>query len=119
MLRPNVSGQSSQPIKLAAVSIRLHLVRDEFLSVWKSRVTCPGARGRQGALQTLELPAGPSKGSHIILQTDNLSRQRIPVPDHATLRIGTRNSILRLVATHKGVDRHDVLATFWNAFLTA
>ena len=52
------------------------------------------------------------EGSHIILQTDKPSPQRIPVPDHSALRIGTLNSILRLVATHKGVDKHDVLATF-------
>jgi hypothetical protein len=37
---------------------------------------------------------------------------RLPVPDHSALRIGTLNSILRLVATHKGVDKQDVLATF-------
>jgi len=49
------------------------------------------------------------EGSHIILQTDHPSRQRIPVPDHGFLRIGTLNSILRLVATHKGVDKQDVL----------
>ena len=52
------------------------------------------------------------EGSHIILQTDKPSPQRIPVPDHTALRIGTLNSILRLVATHKGVDKQDVLATF-------
>ena len=39
------------------------------------------------------------EGSHIILQTDKPSPQRIPVPDHGALRIGTLNSILRLVAT--------------------
>jgi hypothetical protein len=37
---------------------------------------------------------------------------RLPVPDHSALRIGTLNSILRLVATHKGVDKQDVLASF-------
>ncbi len=52
------------------------------------------------------------EGSHIILQTDKPSPQRIPIPDHTALRIGTLNSILRLVATHKGVDKQDVLATF-------
>jgi len=52
------------------------------------------------------------EGSHIILETDNPSHQRIPVPDHSALRIGTLNCILRLVAAHKGVDKQDVLATF-------
>jgi predicted RNA binding protein YcfA (HicA-like mRNA interferase family) len=49
-------------------------------------------------------------GSHIILQTDHPSRQRIPVPDHRTLRLGTLNSILRMVSLHKGVKRDDILA---------
>ena len=52
------------------------------------------------------------EGSHIILQTDTPSRQRIPVPDHNPVRIGTLNSILRLVAMHKGVDKQDILASF-------
>ena len=52
------------------------------------------------------------EGSHIILQTDKPFPQRLPVPDHSALRIGTLNSILRLVATHKGVDKQDVIATF-------
>jgi predicted RNA binding protein YcfA (HicA-like mRNA interferase family) len=41
-------------------------------------------------------------GSHIILQTETPSHQRIPVPDHSPIRIGTLNNILRLVADHKG-----------------
>ena len=49
-------------------------------------------------------------GSHIILQTDQPSHQRIPVPDHRVLRLGTLNSILRLVSSHKGVKRDDILA---------
>jgi predicted RNA binding protein YcfA (HicA-like mRNA interferase family) len=48
-------------------------------------------------------------GSHMILQTDTPGHQRIPVPDHKTLRVGTLNNILRLVATHKGVAREDIL----------
>jgi hypothetical protein len=31
------------------------------------------------------------------------------VPDHAALRIGTLNSILRVVAKHKGVSKNDIL----------
>jgi hypothetical protein len=34
------------------------------------------------------------------------------VPDHNPVRIGALNSILRLVATHKGVDKQTVLASF-------
>jgi predicted RNA binding protein YcfA (HicA-like mRNA interferase family) len=49
------------------------------------------------------------EGSHIILQTETPSRQRIPVPDHDSLRLGTLNSILRLIATHKGVQKEAIL----------
>ena len=48
-------------------------------------------------------------GSHIILETDSPGHQRIPVPNHAFLRIGTLNSILRLVSAHKGVARDEIL----------
>jgi predicted RNA binding protein YcfA (HicA-like mRNA interferase family) len=49
------------------------------------------------------------EGSHIFLQTEKPSHQRIPVFDHSPLRIGTLNAILRLVARHKGVDREAIL----------
>jgi predicted RNA binding protein YcfA (HicA-like mRNA interferase family) len=49
------------------------------------------------------------EGSHIILQTDHPSHQRIPVPDHPALRIGTLNAILRIVSAHKGVSKEDIL----------
>ena len=48
-------------------------------------------------------------GSHIILDTESPGHQRIPVPNHAALRIGTLNSILRLVSGHKGVSKEDIL----------
>ena len=48
-------------------------------------------------------------GSHVILETDQPSHQRLAVPDHKTLRIGTLNALLRLVAEHKGVRREDLL----------
>lgn len=50
-------------------------------------------------------------GSHIILQTEVPAHQRIPIPAHKTLRIGTLNAILRLIANHKGVSREAVLAS--------
>ena len=49
-------------------------------------------------------------GSHVILQTDIPTHQRLPVPEHDSLRVGTLNSILRLVANHKAVSREDILA---------
>jgi predicted RNA binding protein YcfA (HicA-like mRNA interferase family) len=49
------------------------------------------------------------EGSHIILQTDSPSHQRIPAPDHNAVRAGTLDSILRLIAAHKGVEREEIL----------
>ena len=49
------------------------------------------------------------EGSHVILQTETPGHQRMSVPNHTPLRIGTLNAILRAVATHKGVDRQALL----------
>ena len=49
------------------------------------------------------------EGSHIILDTEESSHQRIPVPDHNPIRIGTLNTILRLISRHKGVERDEIL----------
>ena len=48
-------------------------------------------------------------GSHVVLETDAPSHQRIVVPAHRNLRVGTLNAILRSVATHKAVSKGDVL----------
>jgi predicted RNA binding protein YcfA (HicA-like mRNA interferase family) len=48
-------------------------------------------------------------GSHIIVQTNMPSHQRLSVPDHRFLRIGTLNAILRTVADHKGVLKEAIL----------
>ena len=50
-------------------------------------------------------------GSHIILETEEPSHQRIAIPAHKALRIGTLNTILRSVADHKGVSRGAILET--------
>ena len=50
-------------------------------------------------------------GSHIILQTESPRHQRLPIPAHKTLKVGTLNAILRLVAEHKGVSRDVLLAS--------
>ena len=42
-------------------------------------------------------------GSHVVLETDTPSHQRIVVPAHKNLRDGTLNAILRIVAMHKSV----------------
>jgi predicted RNA binding protein YcfA (HicA-like mRNA interferase family) len=49
------------------------------------------------------------EGSHIILQTTSPEHQRISIPDHNPLRVGTLNTILRLVAAHKGIEREEIL----------
>lgn len=48
------------------------------------------------------------EGSHVILQTESPGHQRLAVPNHNPLRVGTLNSIVRAVATHKRVDRQVV-----------
>jgi predicted RNA binding protein YcfA (HicA-like mRNA interferase family) len=50
-------------------------------------------------------------GSHIILDTTAPANQRIAVPAHKALRIGTLNNILRTVAEHKGVSKENILET--------
>ena len=49
------------------------------------------------------------QGSHIVLETEEPSHQRIAVPSHKPLRIGTLSAILRTVATHKNVERQEIL----------
>jgi predicted RNA binding protein YcfA (HicA-like mRNA interferase family) len=50
-------------------------------------------------------------GSHIILETNTPSQQRISIPSHGALRVGTLNPILKAVARHKGVRREDLLGS--------
>ena len=49
------------------------------------------------------------EGSHIILQTDTPAHQRLSVPNHNPLRVGTLNSIVRAVSAHKDVERQQLL----------
>lgn len=51
------------------------------------------------------------EGSHIILQTETPGHQRLSIPNHNPVRVGTLNAIVRAVAGHKGVDRQAVLAS--------
>jgi predicted RNA binding protein YcfA (HicA-like mRNA interferase family) len=52
------------------------------------------------------------EGSHIILQTDKPSPQRIPVPDHSALRIGTLKQHSAAGGHTQGRRQTGVLATF-------
>jgi predicted RNA binding protein YcfA (HicA-like mRNA interferase family) len=49
------------------------------------------------------------EGSHIILQTGLPTHQRLSIPNHNPLRIGTLNSIIRAVSAHKSVERQQLL----------
>jgi predicted RNA binding protein YcfA (HicA-like mRNA interferase family) len=49
------------------------------------------------------------EGSHIVLETEEPSHQRLAVPVHPSLRVGTLNALLRAVALHKGKRKEDVL----------
>ncbi len=52
------------------------------------------------------------EGSHVVLETSDPSPQRIAVPAHRQLRIGTLSAVLRSIARHKGVEREDILRSF-------
>ena len=47
----------------------------------------------------------------MILETSDPAQQRISIPDHHLLRLGTLGSILRKVAQHKGVSRDAIIAS--------
>jgi predicted RNA binding protein YcfA (HicA-like mRNA interferase family) len=51
------------------------------------------------------------EGSHIILQTEEPSHQRLSIPNHNPVRVGTLNSIIRAVSRHKDVERQELLET--------
>lgn len=48
-------------------------------------------------------------GSHVVLDTEEPSHQRVSIPAHPTLRVGTLNAILRSVSRHKGIERETIL----------
>jgi predicted RNA binding protein YcfA (HicA-like mRNA interferase family) len=52
------------------------------------------------------------EGSHIVLETSVPSHQRVAVPAHRILRVGTLNAILRAVSGHKGVSRQQIIESF-------
>lgn len=54
-------------------------------------------------------------GSHIILQTPEPQPHRLAVPDHAALRVGTLNAILRAVAEAQNRSKQDVLDAIQHA----
>jgi len=48
-------------------------------------------------------------GSHIILEAEVLTHQRLSAPAHKSVSIGTLGNILRAVSAHKGVSRDSIL----------
>ena len=48
-------------------------------------------------------------GSHIRLTTPKPREYHVTIPDHAPLKVGTLNSILRDVAAHAKMDRKDLV----------
>ena len=50
-------------------------------------------------------------GSHIIIETERPSHQRLSIPRHKPLKAGTLNALLRLTADHKRASKEDVLKT--------
>lgn len=61
-------------------------------------------------VRKLEYRVVHEKGSHIVLETETPSHQRIAIPDHKSLRLGTLNAILRAVAMHKHLDKDQIAA---------
>ena len=45
----------------------------------------------------------------MVLETETPTHQRISVPEHESVKVGTLTSILRAVAAHKGVTREKIL----------
>jgi len=52
------------------------------------------------------------RGSHIVLETDDPTHQRIAIPDHKNLRLGTLNAILKTVASHKQLKKGEIVSFF-------
>ncbi len=46
---------------------------------------------------------------YIVLETESPGHQRISIPAHKAAKIGTGGSILKAVASHKGVIRDNIL----------
>jgi hypothetical protein len=47
----------------------------------------------------------------MVLEIEAPGHQRISIPDHKSLNVGTLGNILRAVASHKGVSREEILTS--------
>jgi predicted RNA binding protein YcfA (HicA-like mRNA interferase family) len=52
-------------------------------------------------------------GSHLMIQTIQMGKHSLSIPNHAPLKVGTLNTILKEVADHFEIDKQEVfLALF-------
>lgn len=63
----------------------------------------------QMLVQRLEYRIVHERGSHIVLETGTPGHQRIVIPDHKSLRMGTLNAILKSIAAHKKLEKDQVI----------
>ena len=61
------------------------------------------------ALSRLGYSQDRQTGSHVRLTTPKPHEHHVTIPDHAPLKIGTLNSILRDVAAHAKMTREELL----------
>ena len=66
-------------------------------------------RGLALALGRLGYSKNRQTASHIRLTTRKPSEHHVTIPNHAPLKVGTLNSILRDVAAHAKMDRKELL----------
>ena len=50
------------------------------------------------------------RGTHIVLETESPVHQRIAIPDNRSLRVGTLNAIIKAIASHKDIEKNEVIA---------
>ncbi len=62
------------------------------------------------ALRRLDYEAVRQDGSHVRVTTQRDGEHHITVPAHAPLKVGTLNSILKLVAVHHRLSVGELLA---------
>jgi predicted RNA binding protein YcfA (HicA-like mRNA interferase family) len=61
-------------------------------------------------VKNLEYRIVHERGSHIVLENESPTHQRIAIPDHSSLRVGTLNAIIKSIASHKGIDKNQVIS---------
>ena len=53
-------------------------------------------------------------GSHMRLTIEVGGEHQATIPDHATLKVGTLNAILREVSAHHGITRDELLSLLFD-----